>query len=83
MGEVKVWSHNVSLISYRLISLSFHVNGPPIPEIQHLKKWPWNSKIKAIAVGHKVGKTPYQLISLSFDVDDPRIPLYSYLKIWR
>ena len=26
MGEVKVWSHNVSLTFYRLISVSFHVN---------------------------------------------------------
>ena len=28
MGEVKVWSHNVSLAFYRLTSLSFHVNQP-------------------------------------------------------
>ena len=28
MGEVKVWSHNVSLAFYRLTSLSFHVNRP-------------------------------------------------------
>ena len=28
MGEVKVWSHNVSLTFYPLTSLSFHVNGP-------------------------------------------------------
>ena len=28
MGEVKVWSHNVSLTFYRLTSLSFHVNRP-------------------------------------------------------
>ena len=28
MAEVKVWSHNVSVISYWLASLSFHVNGP-------------------------------------------------------
>ena len=28
MGEVKVWSHNVSLTFYRLTSLSFHVNQP-------------------------------------------------------
>ena len=28
MGEVKVWSHNVSLTFYRLTSLSFHFNGP-------------------------------------------------------
>ena len=28
MGELKVWSHNVSLTFYRLTSLSFHVNRP-------------------------------------------------------
>ena len=28
MGEVKVWSHNVSQTSYRLASLLFHVNQP-------------------------------------------------------
>ena len=28
MGEVKVWSHNVSLTVYRLTSLLFHVNQP-------------------------------------------------------
>ena len=28
MGEVKVWSHNVSLTFYRRTSLSFHVNRP-------------------------------------------------------
>ena len=28
MGEVKVWSHNVSLKFYRFTSLSFHVNRP-------------------------------------------------------
>ena len=28
MGEVKVWSHNVSLTFYQLTSLSFHFNRP-------------------------------------------------------
>ena len=28
MAEVKVWSHNVGVTSYRLASLSFHVNRP-------------------------------------------------------
>ena len=28
MGEVKVWSHNMSLTFYRLTSHSFHVNRP-------------------------------------------------------
>ena len=33
------------------------------------KIWPWKSKVKVIAQGHKVGITPYRLISLSFHVD--------------
>ena len=35
------------------------------------KIWPWKSKVKVIAQGHKVGITPYRLISLSSHVDRP------------
>ena len=42
--------------------------GPPIPEIQHFKIWPWKSKVKVIAQGHKVGIIPYRLI----DVENSR-----------
>ena len=35
------------------------------------KIWPWKSKVKVIAQGHKVGITPHRLISLSFHVDRP------------
>ena len=35
------------------------------------KLYPWKSKVKVIAQGHKVGITPYRLISLSFHVDQP------------
>ena len=35
------------------------------------KIWPWKSKAKVKAQGHKVGITPYQLISLLFHVDQP------------
>ena len=34
MGEVDIESHNMGLTFYRLTSLSFHVNRPPIPEIR-------------------------------------------------
>ena len=34
---VKVQSHNVSLTSYQLTSLWFHVDQPPIPQIQHFQ----------------------------------------------
>ena len=35
------------------------------------KIWPWKSKVKVIAQGHKVGITPYRLICLLFHVDQP------------
>ena len=35
------------------------------------KIWPWKSKVKVIAQGHKVGITPYHLTSLSLHVDRP------------
>ena len=58
--------------------------GPPIPEIQHFKIWPWKSKVKVIAQGHKIGITPYRLVSLSFHWCRSAIPFlgYSYFKIW-
>ena len=34
MGEVGLQSHTVRLTSYRLTSLSFHVNRQPIPELR-------------------------------------------------
>ena len=72
MGEVKVQSHNVSLTSYRLTSLWFHVNRSSHSwDTAFLKIWPWKSKVNVIAQGHKVGITPYRLISLSFHVDQP------------
>ena len=68
MGEVKVQSHKVSLTSYRLTSLWFHVNRPSHSSI--FKIWPWKS-----SQGHssksQVGISPYRLISLSFHVDRP------------
>ena len=35
------------------------------------KVWPWKSKVKVIAQGHKVGITPYLLLSLLFHVNRP------------
>ena len=35
------------------------------------KIWPWKSKVKVIAQGHKVGITTYRLISLSLHVNRP------------
>ena len=51
--EVTVQSHNVGLTSYRLTSLSFHVNRPSNSwdTLQFLrysifKIWPWKSRVK-------------------------------------
>ena len=41
----------------------------PFLRCSYLKNWPWKSKVKVIAQGHKVGITPYRLISLLFHVD--------------
>ena len=43
----------------------------PFPRYSILKIWPWKSKVKVIAQGHKVAITPYRLISLLFHVDRP------------
>ena len=43
----------------------------PFPRYSTFKVWPWKSKVKVIAQGHKVGITPYRLISLFFHVHRP------------
>ena len=43
----------------------------PFPRYSIFKIWPWKSKVKVIAQGHKVGITPYRLTSLLFHVDRP------------
>ena len=78
MAEVKIWSHNVSITSYWLASLSFHVNGPSHSWDTAFSKFDLEnprsmSYLKAKKI---VGTTPYQLISLSFEVHEPS---HSYL----
>ena len=57
--------------------LSTHVPLVPcqsaLPFLRYsiFKIWPWKSKVKVIAQGHKLGITSYRLISLSFHVDRP------------
>ena len=51
MGEVDIESHKVGVTSYRLASLSFHVNRPPIPEIQLFQ----NLTLKIQGKGHGWG----------------------------
>ena len=43
----------------------------PFLGYSYFEIWPWKSKVKVIAQGHKVGITPYTLISLSFHFDRP------------
>ena len=47
------------------------VSTIPFLRYSIFKIWPWKSKVKVIAQGHKVDITPYLLISLSFHVDQP------------
>ena len=74
MGEVKVWSHNVShsIDSHPFRSMSI---GHPIPEIRIFKIWPWKSKVKVMGEvdieSHNMGPTFYRLPSLSFHVNQP------------
>ena len=87
IGEVRVQSHNVGLASYRPTSLSFHVNRPPIPEIQHFQ----NLTLKIKGQGHRWGhslKSQWGSSILSTHI--PFVPCqsalsllrYSIFKIW-
>ena len=76
MGEVIVQSHKVGLTSYRLTSLSFHVNLASHYWVKDFFKiWPWNSRVKVMGEvtvqSHNVGLTSYRLTSLSFHVNRP------------
>ena len=61
MGEVKVKSHNVTLTSYRLTSLSFHVNRPS-------HSWDTAKMGEVKVESHNMGPTFSRLTSLSFHV---------------
>ena len=70
MGEVKVKSHNVSLASYRLTSLSFHVNRPSHSwdtaiskfDVENSRSRSWvRSKLKVTTWGlHSVDSHPFR-----------------------
>ena len=75
-GEVTVQSHKVGLTSYRLTSLSFHVNLASHYWVKDFFKiWPWNSRVKVMGEvtvqSHNVALTSYRLTSLSFHVNRP------------
>ena len=74
MGEVKVWSHNVSLAFYRLTSLSFHVNRPSHSwdttltkfdlENPRSRSWKrWTLKVTTW-VQHSVDSNPFRSMSI-------------------
>ena len=70
MGVVTVQSHNVGLTSYRLTSLSFHVNRESHSWVTTFSKFDLE-KGRGHGWGHNVGLTSYQLTSFSFQVNWP------------
>ena len=64
-------SHNRNNILSTHIPLVPCQSALPFPRYSIFKIWPWKSKVKVIAQGHKVGITPYRLTSLLFHVDRP------------
>ena len=77
-GEIKVWSHNVSLTFYRLTSLPFHVNRPSHSwdttfskfdlENPRSRTWRWTLKVTTW-VQHSIDSHPFHSMSI-----DPSIP---------
>ena len=59
IGEVKRWSHNVSLTSYRLTSILFHVNAPCAPPPQP----------PSMTIGHSI---PEIQLNFKFDLENTR-----------
>ena len=80
MGEVKVWSHNVSLTFYRLTSLSFHVNRPSHSwdttfskfdlENPRSRSWKrWTLKVTTcIWVQHSIDSHPFRSMSIGHPI---------------
>ena len=62
-SESNILSTHIPLVTCQL--------ALPFPRYSIFKIWPWKSKDKVIAQGHKVCITPYRLISLWFHVDRP------------
>ena len=89
MGEVKVWSHNVSLTFYRLTSLSFHVNRPCHfwgtafskldLENPRSKSWVrWTLKVTTW-VQHSIDSHPFNSMSIGHPI--PKIWLFLNLTL--
>ena len=73
MGEVTVQSHNVGVTSFRLKSLSFHVNQPSYSWDTAFSKFDLENQGSRSWVrsqfSHNVGLTSYRLTSLLFHVN--------------
>ena len=89
MGEVKVWSHNVSLTFYRLTSLSFHVNRPSHSwyttfskldlENPRSRSWKrWTLKVTTW-VQHSIDSHPFRSMSIGHPI--PEIWLFKNLTL--
>ena len=89
MGEVEVWSHNVSLAFYRPISLSFHVNQPShswdMPfskfdlENPRSRSWKrWTLKVTTW-VQYSIDSHPFDSTSIGHPI--PEIPLFQNLTV--
>ena len=80
MGEVKVWSHNVSLTFYQLTSFSFHVNRPSHSwdttfskfdlENPRLRLWKkWTLKVTTW-VQHSIDSHPFHSMSIGHPIPE-------------
>ena len=91
MGEVKVWSHNVSLAFYRLTSFSFHVNQPSHSwvtifskfDLENLRSRSWKRWMLKVTtwVQHSIDSHPYHSMSIGHPIPEIRLFQNMTLKI--
>ena len=78
MGEIKVWSHNVSLSFYRLTSLSFHVNQPSHSwdttfskfDLENARSRSWKMRTLKVTswVKHSIDSHPFNSMSIGHPI---------------
>ena len=92
MGEVKVWSHNVSLTFYRLTSLSFHVNRPSHSwdtiffskfDLENPRSRSWKRRTSKVTtwVQHSIDSHPVRSKSIGYPIHKIRLFQNLTLKI--
>ena len=89
MGEVKVWSHKVSLTFYRLTSISFHVNQPSHSsntafsrvDLEDLRSRSWVRGMLKVTtwVQHSIDSHPFHSMSIGHPI--PEIQLFQNLTL--